>query len=59
MYISEAVFLFPSCVFLNLLCCRQSGVQRWWMGWGVGEVGSGHGGKPESIGSVMRWPGAR
>lgn len=38
------------------LGCRDGG----WCGvWGVGEAGSGRGGRPESIGSVMRWPGAR
>lgn len=57
MCVSEAVCLVLSCVFRNLLL-----LQTVWgaeMVRGVGEVGSGHGGRPESIGSVMRWPGAR
>lgn len=36
------------------LGCRDGG----WCG-GMGEAGSGRGGRPESIGSIMRWLCAR
>lgn len=57
----SAAFSFFFCVFRTLLCRRQSGAE---MVAGVGGAGgggqrSGHGGRPESIGSVMRWLCAR
>lgn len=50
-------------LFVSTLCVLKSPLlQTVWgaaMLWGSGWGGSGHGGRPESIGSVMRWPGAR
>lgn len=54
-----------SCLPLSFLCVLKSPLlQTVWGaemvdGAGRGEVGSGRGGRPESIGSVMRWLGAR